>query len=89
MRWKSDDDVVEVGFDVEDAVSRACYPGSLFGGLGVGGYGGAFGFFFEKGDVVDADREEGPEAGGFDGEEVRDGEGDVGEDRDVVDWGVG
>lgn len=49
----------------------------------------ALGFFFEEGDVVDADGEEGAETGGFVCEEGGDGEGDVGEDGDVVYWGGG
>lgn len=43
-------------------------------------------FGFEEGDVVDADGEEGTQTGGLGGEEVCDGERDVGEDGDVVDW---
>lgn len=63
-------DVVEGGFEVEDAVSSAGDPRTSFAaevvdGRGWGGGGVALGFFFEEGDVVDADREERTETRGF------------------------
>lgn len=72
--WEGAHDVVEGGFDVQYAVGCAGGPGAVWGVWGVGV---ALGFFFEEGDVVDADGEEGAETGGFVCEEGGDGEGDV------------